>query len=38
VHPALPRFLSLVGGEDAGFAGRSQWIIWLGQALSGCEK
>jgi hypothetical protein len=38
VHPALPRFLSFVGGEDAGFGVRSQWIIWRGQALSGCEN
>ena len=36
--PALPRFLSLVGGEDAGFGVRSQWIILWGQALSGCEN
>jgi hypothetical protein len=38
VHPAPPDFLGFVGGEDAGFRARSQWIIWPGQALSGCAN
>jgi hypothetical protein len=38
VHPALPRFLGFVGGEDAGFRACSQWIILRGQALSGCAN